>query len=67
MARRRLLRDPDDEQPTDGNEDAWLELGSDMDMDFDVLARVRREALEVELSRATADRAAWRLTRRPVG
>ena len=55
MARRRLLRDPDngvDPDDPDGNVDAWTEPGSDELMPFELLARIRQEAIEVELVRA---------------
>jgi hypothetical protein len=46
---------PDDalepERPNDGPEDAWSEPGSDELMDFEVLVRIRREAIEAELAR----------------
>ena len=54
MVRKRLLRGPDgtDEEPdTDGNEDAWTEPGSDELMPFEILARIREEAIGVELDR----------------
>lgn len=46
---KRLLPEPD--YATDGVVDAWKEPGSDLDMDLDVLARVKREAIEAELAR----------------
>ena len=40
------------EEPTDGNRDAWDEEGSDMQMAWDVLVRVKREGMEAEAIRA---------------
>lgn len=54
MARRRLLRDDpmNPDLDTDGNGDAWNEPGSDLEMDFDTLVRVKTEAQLVEARRA---------------
>jgi hypothetical protein len=61
--RKRTLREhwTDDEEldpanvdhklPRENSGESWAESGSDMDMDWEVLVRVKREGMEAELKR----------------